>query len=175
VTTLIAELESDFVAVACALAAGGAAQSNGPVTLLHIGEEKLVVLSGSGSTIEAVRQADVGASRIARDFFRHDPPSPLEIERAIDVTEDEIMRLGKPDRVASSLFSTSEALRPWAALTGPVMTSELVESWFQRLASAALRQPQTMKGLPSGREAAAALLVLREFMHHCGHTSIVYL
>lgn len=29
-----------------------------------------------------------------------------------------------------------------------------------------------LDGLPPGREAAAALLVLREFMHHRGHPSI---
>ena len=53
------------------------------------------------------------------------------------------------------------------------MTIEVVEQWFQRLASASLGQPGALQGLPSGREAAATLLVLREFMHHRGHTSIV--
>ena len=53
------------------------------------------------------------------------------------------------------------------------MTIETVEQWFQRLASASLGQPGALRGLPSGREAAATLLVLREFMHHRSHTSIV--
>ena len=47
------------------------------------------------------------------------------------------------------------------------------EQWFQRLASASLGQPRALQGLPAGREAAATLLVLREFMHHRGHASIV--
>lgn len=50
---------------------------------------------------------------------------------------------------------------------------EIVESWFQRLASASLGQPGALWGLPAGREAAATLLMLREFMHHRGYASIV--
>jgi hypothetical protein len=85
------------------------------------------------------------------------------------------MRLGKPADAASTLWSTSPAFQAWSAVAGPTMpveTVETVEQWFQRLASASLGQPGAMQGLPSGREAAAALLVLREFMHHRGHASI---
>ncbi len=49
-----------------------------------------------------------------------------------------------------------------------VMALEAVEGLFQRLASASLGQPGAMGGLPAGREAAAVVLILREFMHHCG-------
>jgi hypothetical protein len=52
------------------------------------------------------------------------------------------------------------------------MKLQLVESWFSRLASAAQGHPQAMQGLPAGR---AALLLLREFMHHRGHPSIEFL
>jgi len=58
-------------------------------------------------------------------------------------------------------------------VSGPTMTIEIVEQWFQRLASASLGEPGAMRGLPLGREAAATLLVLREFMHHRSHASIV--
>ena len=83
------------------------------------------------------------------------------------------MRLGKPADVATTLWSTSPALQAWSAVAGPRMPIETVEQWFQRLASVALRHPGAMQGLPPGHEAAAALLVLREFMHHRSHTSIV--
>jgi exopolyphosphatase/pppGpp-phosphohydrolase len=119
-----------------------------------------------------VRRLDLGAARIASEYFQHDPPTSREIERAIDFAEDEIMRLGSPADVATTLWSTASTLRAWAAVSGPTMTIEIVEQWFQRLASVSLGQPGAMHGLPSGREAAATLLVLREFMHHQGHTSI---
>lgn len=83
------------------------------------------------------------------------------------------MRLGKPADLTTTLWSTSPALRAWRAVSGPTMTIEIVEQWFQRLASASLGQPGALQGLPAGREAAATLLVLREFMHHRGHASIV--
>lgn len=169
-----AELESDFVAVARM-----AASINTPpaafTTLLHIGGEHLVVLTGHGDHPETAQQLDLGAARIASDHFRHDPPTSQEIERAIDFAEDEIMRLGRSAVVAPTLWSSSPALQAWAAVSGPTMTIETVEQWFQRLASASLGQPAAMQGLPSGREAAASLLVLREFMHHRGYTSVVFI
>jgi phospholipase/carboxylesterase len=143
-------------------------------TWLNFGDEELVVLERTGAQLGAERRLDLGTARIARDFFRHDPPTAQEIERAIDVTEDAIMRLGRPAGVRTPLLSTSPALRPWAALSGAMMTIELVEQWFQRLASASLGQPAAMQGLPSGSEAAATLLLLREFLHHRGHASIVF-
>jgi hypothetical protein len=145
-----------------------------PSTWLHFGDEELVVLERTGDQRDAERRLDLGPSRIARDFFRHDPPTSQEIERAIDATEDAITQLDRPAGVPTALLSTSPALAPWAALAGPTLTIEVVEQWFQRLASAALGQPAALQGLPSGREAAATLLVLREFLHHRGHTSIAF-
>ena len=83
------------------------------------------------------------------------------------------MRLGSSAEVTTPLWSTAPALRAWSVVSGPTMTIEIVEQWFQRLASASLGQPGALQGLPAGREAAATLLVLREFMHHRSHTSIV--
>lgn len=166
-----AELESDFVAVARA-AAMVDPQPTALTTLLHIGDEHLVVLSGRGDKPEIVRRLDLGAARVARDFFRHDLPTSREIERAIDFVEDEIMGLGKADVATTSLWSISAALQAWAPLSGRTMTIETVEQWFQRLAAASLGQPGAMQGLPAGREAAATLLILREFMHHLGHPAI---
>lgn len=168
-----AELASVFVAVA-RIAAKVDSQSAAFTTLLHIGDEHLVVLTGQGGEPESVQRLDLGAARIARDYFRHDLPSSPEIERAIDFAEDEIMRLGNAAAVATTLWSTSPALQAWASVSGPTMTIETIEQWFQRLASTSLGQPAAMRGLPSGREAAATLLVLREFMHHRGYTSIVF-
>lgn len=132
-------------------------------------------MSGQGGRPESVQRLDLGAARIAGDFFHHDPPTAGEIERAIDFVEDEIMRLSRPAETATTVWSMSPALQAWAAVSGPAMTIEVVEQWFQRLASAALGQPGTLHGLPAGRQAAATLLVLREFMHHRGHACIVAL
>ena len=167
-----AELDSDFATVA-RLASGAGLSAATPTTLLHIGDEHAVVLSGHGGKPETAHWLDLGAARIAREFFHHDPPTSREIERAIDYTEDEIMRLGAPAGVSGGLWSTAPALQAWGAVSGPTMSIEIVEQWFQRLASASQGHPSALQGLPAGREAAATLLVLREFMHHCGYTTIV--
>lgn len=167
-----AELESEFAAVA-RIASRGGSQATTLTTLFHVGDEHVVVASGHGDKPETVHRLDLGAARIARTYFHHDPPTSREIERAIDFAEDEIMRLGRPADAATKLMSTAPALRAWGAVSGPTMTIEIVEQWFQRLASASLGHPGALQGLPSGREAAATLLVLREFMHHQGHAAIV--
>ena len=168
----LAELESDFAAVARAAARGGSPATT-LTTLLHIGAEHAVVLSGHGENPEIVRRLDVGASRIARAFFHHDPPMSYEIERAIDRVEDEVMHLRRAADANATLVSTDPGLREWGAVSGSRMPIETVEQWFQRLASASLGHPGALQGLPAGREAAATLLILREFMHHLGYASIV--
>lgn len=68
--------------------------SGAPARWLHIGDGELVLRSGQGGIGTTEQRLDLGASRVARDFLRHDPPTTREIEQAIDVVEDEIMRLG---------------------------------------------------------------------------------
>ncbi|NCT84601.1 MAG: esterase [Comamonadaceae bacterium] len=138
-----------------------------PGLQLHIGDEQLL-LSAPGL---AEQRLDLGAARIARAFFRQDPPTPQDIEQAIDFTEDQLMRLG-PRREAGPLWSPSARLQPWAAVAGPTLAVDTVEQWFERLALAAQGRSDALDGLPPGREAAATLLVLREFMHHRGHGRI---
>jgi len=169
-----AELEAVFKAIArtAAIAAGTGSPALTPTTLLHMDDEHFVVLSGPGEQPETVHRLDLGAVRIASTFFHHDPPTSLEIERAIDFAEDEIMRLGRPGTVGTPLWSTAPALQAWCAVSGPNLTIERVEQWFQRLASASLGQLGAWQGLPTGRQAAATLLVLREFLHHRGHASV---
>ncbi|MFT7772478.1 esterase [Roseateles sp.] len=158
------ELAADFAAVTGARAVDRH-------TLLHIGEEQLVLLCGQGRKAQTEHRLDLGAARIARDFFRHDPPTAHEIEQAIDFAEEQIMRLG-PRQEGGDLWSPSAGLRPWSAISGPMMTIETVEQWFGRLALAAQGRVGALEGLPQGRKAAATLLVLREFMHHRGHSAI---
>jgi len=115
---------------------------------------------------------ETAATQIAGSLFRHDPPRSGEIERAIDFIEEELMRPVAPAAHGAALWSTAPALQAWAAESGPTLTVELVEQWFQRLALAAHGLTGALQGLPPGREAAASLLVLREFMHHRGLAAI---
>lgn len=47
-----------------------------------------------------------------------------------------------------------------------------MEQTFERLAAVAEGRPVGQEGLPESTEFAAALLILREFMHHLGFSAV---
>ena len=119
----------------------------------------------------------LGPSDIADGLFHHDPPTPLEMEQAIDVVEDALTgsRLQHAER--GELVTTEALLQAWMGAAGPRgddarLSRDEVEAIFQRLASASLGDPRALAGLPVGRDAAAALLIVRECMHHLGFRGI---
>lgn len=143
-----------------------------PIVLLHIGEHQTCVASGTGVDPDQVLLLEIGASRTAIDFFKHNPPSPLEIENAIMVVEDEVTRargaaLGHP-----SLYSTDELVYDMARMVGCpdalmcTLTVEQVERLFNQLAARSEGRPLSQVAVPDDPKFAAALLILREFMHH---------
>ena len=131
--------------------------------LLHIGEER--------STIAQAALA-LGWRSIARDHFKHDPPSPLEIENAIAAVEDEVERAHKAIAKGGVLRTRDPAIVEIARSAGvpqsaeTVLSVEAVEHMFTRLAAGA-------RGLPAGGEFSATLLILRELMHHLDFSSVL--
>lgn len=115
----------------------------------------------------------VGAREIAESLFRHDLPSPQELEQAIDKVEDALATVGLQQGARSSLTTRDPEVIALLELRNERMplTREQVEVLFQRLASASLGYPG-LHGLPTSRVAAATLLVLRECMHHLGYESV---
>lgn len=118
----------------------------------------------------------VGVHTIADGFFRHDPPTALEVEQAIDAIEDAVMSSRLPSAERGDLVTNEPLLLAWVP-TPPAgdstrLTRDEVEAIFERLASAALGRPGELTGLPNDRSAAAALLILRECMHHLGFDGI---
>lgn len=119
----------------------------------------------------------VGISDISDGLFRHDPPTPFEMEQAIDAVEDALTSSRLQHAERGELVTTDPLLQAWVATGGlqgdaARLTRDEVEALFQRLASATLGHPRALAGLPSGREAAAALLILRECMHHLGYGGV---
>ena len=130
-------------------------------------QERSTVLEFDGSGAVTL---SVGARGLAEDVLRHDPPTPAELERAIDLVEDALTasRLARADRGA--LVTADALLRalPGLATQDASLTRDAVEALFQRLASRALGMPMAAAELPHGRDIAAALLILRECLHHLG-------
>jgi hypothetical protein len=112
----------------------------------------------------------VGPQGLADTELRHDPPTPAELERAIDRVEDALSGLHLASADGDRLVTTDAHLRtlPGLGTHGASLGRDAVEMLFQRLASRALGMPIPAAELPPGRETAAALLILRECMHHLG-------
>jgi hypothetical protein len=116
----------------------------------------------------------VGARGLAEELFRHDPPTPHEIEQAIDRVEDALAASGVKQAVRGDLLTRDPQLHALLGLHtgGDRVTRDEVELRFQRLASASLGHPGLRDGLPADPAAAAALLILRECMHHLGYAGV---
>jgi len=113
----------------------------------------------------------IGWGTIARDYFRRDQPSPLELENAIAAIEDEIARAGSSVAADPVVSTAEETIRDIALAAGiarsdeMVLTIAAVENSFERLTRA--------PGIPGDRRFAATLVILREVMHHLGIGSVV--
>jgi exopolyphosphatase/pppGpp-phosphohydrolase len=112
----------------------------------------------------------VGLRDLAEDVLRHEPPTPAELERAIDVVEDALAGSRLAQGSCGELVTADPFLLALPGLDEPgaSLTRDDVESLFQRLASRALGMPASAAGSPHGRELAAAIVIVRECMHHLG-------
>lgn len=108
--------------------------------------------------------------------LRHFPPSERALEHAITLTEDALMPhipalRGHPLEV---LIAADDALAALPALLGhqqgaaPQLDIADVERGFNQVAQVAAGLPAQAMGLPAQPAFVAALLVVRELMHHVG-------
>jgi exopolyphosphatase/pppGpp-phosphohydrolase len=114
----------------------------------------------------------VGLRDLAEDVLRHDPPTPSELERAIDVVEDALSGSRLEYGARGELVAADPVLLALPGLDKPdaSLTRHDFEALFQSLASRALGMPGS--GSPHGRELTAAIIILRECMHHLGFDRI---
>lgn len=107
-------------------------------------------------------------------LLRHQPPSALELERAIETVEDAVMPARRrlppgPLQLAcnDALLRTlaRHALPPGQALPAALSLAQ-VEALFARLAALAQGRPAAHDALPTDAPHAATLIILRELMHH---------
>jgi exopolyphosphatase/pppGpp-phosphohydrolase len=167
-----ATIRSDYSLIRAGLPEGS------PITVLHVGDRQTWVASGNVSEPEAIIALAIGAQKTSDDFFRHNPPTPQELENAIMTVEDEVAPARAIIVDGTRLFTRDTALREIALIAGltdqPTLTLSLetMERTFDRLAAVALGRPAAHEGLPSSTAFAATLLILREFMHHLKFSSL---
>ncbi|MDO6387724.1 hypothetical protein [Uliginosibacterium sp. 31-12] len=140
--------------------------------LLAIGPEQLSVRISGGMQPPVMQSVDVGVESIARSWFKHEPPTALELEQAIEVIEEALealrgliapdLRLLTEDKGVLEIAELAAA----PAQAGTRLSRDLVEQTFGRLAAITQGRPASIEGLTEGCFFAARLLILREFMHH---------
>lgn len=151
------------------------------IVLLHIGTEQCGIALGTGALPELLQHLPLGAERTAREQFKTVPPTPLAMEHAIQVVEDVVMPLRALIPRAALLFGADATLREIALLSGvepgmpQTLSLEAMERTFNRLAAVVEGSSAAHQGLPASNGFAAALLILREFMHHLQFAQIVVL
>lgn len=144
--------------------------SQSPVRLQLQPRQTLLLFDGAETVT-----LPVGALDLADTVLRQRPPTRAELERTIDQIEDALTssRLGRAER--GELVTDDALLRlvPGLDAIGTRLSRDAVEALFQRLASRSLGMPIAAAELPEGRDFAAALLILRECMHHLGFGGVV--
>ena len=113
--------------------------------------------------------------------LRGEPPTPLAIERAIEVVEDALMPVAAQVRGAHVLHVRDATLHALARHAGVAPSGagaitlgvDEVEALFNRLAARAAGRAQSQDGLPVDGVSAATLIVVREAMHHWGVGRVV--
>ena len=147
--------------------------SDKALTVLHIGRDRTII-----ATATDVLALSIGMEKTGREFFHHAPPTPEEVENAINVVEDEIERAHKSTGQGSILCTTDNSVREISHLASvpdqPEMTlsREALELLFTRLAALSMGRPAVKDNLRVDASFSAALLILREVMFHLGFTSI---
>ena len=145
------------------------------------GEQALFTLGSDWSPRLAafVQGARPGTQALGRGPFRHDPPSPLEIEHAIEQVEEAVMPLLRQlprDTPWETRDAATRQLRRLVHGGGEGRLSiDDVERVFNQLAAVSQGRPVASSGLPPQAAFTAHVLILREAMHHLGFASLTVL
>ena len=156
----------------------------GDLVFVHLGERQSGMAVGREAGLQpALLVFDLGLQRLAAGHFLRTPPTALSMENAIAAVEDLVMPLHTSMPPGARLVGCDAALHEVAQVAGasatgdaPVLLSlDALERCFNRLVHVVEGRPAAQEGLPDSNAFAAALLVLRECMHHLRFDSITLL
>ena len=140
---------------------------------LRFQELDTLIQSASGADLAVNLSLPLSADALARELLRHAPPSPLEIERAIERVEDAVMPARARLPAALRLQTSDARLRALVGAAGaaradaPVwLDIDTVEQIFNRLVARAQGRPASQDPLPVDGPSAARLVIVRELLHH---------
>ncbi len=140
--------------------------------LLSLGETRSRMQITGADGVSQTFSLALGLDALTPGPFRRDPPSALELEQAIMVVEDVLMPLAA--RIPPHPVLHLQSPEPLAEVLGNrVQSRENIERLFGQLAAMVEGDPLASAQLPREKRIAAALLILREWMHHLDAGSVV--
>jgi len=144
------------------------------VIVLEMGSETSLVQRMTGEHMRCSHAFALGVDGLARQCLQHEPVWPIELEHAIDLTEEVVMPLAPQfanthglvlQGMGATLIATT--LRA-CGISQSVLTLDEVEALFNRLVAVSQGRPASQEKLPTDVRFVGAILMLREVMHHLG-------
>lgn len=114
----------------------------------------------------------VGFKNISDRYFKHTPPTPAEIEYAINEIEDEIEKIVPKLAGYETIYNRDDFIIHLAQLSqvddAPVMvlSRDRLESVFGQYAEISMGRPPSLAESDISPLFYAQILLIREFMHH---------
>ncbi len=149
------------------------------LAVLHLGETHSALAIGRAGDAPQVHTLDLGVQALLARHLRHAPPTPLELEAAIEAVEDVVMPLHRLLPANAELVMHLPPSLPLRALldgdaAAPDAPHDIdtVERAFDRLAAVSQGRPLSQEPALADPAVAAALLILRELMHHLGFAHV---
>lgn len=163
---------------------GDAIQAHQSIAMLDIGNQRSRLLIGegeSGHPQPVVHHMMLGMDLLAKRTFKCHMPTEAQLEQAIMLVEDAVMPVARlvPTsnvfvtrdpcllEVAKHALGMNDLHAAWKESGRlPVLSHEAIEAQFDVLARQATRPQLPVGDLPQSPRWAAALLILREVVHH---------
>jgi exopolyphosphatase/pppGpp-phosphohydrolase len=148
-------------------------------TILELGAESSSVLCTEDGRVVLQQTLPLGTASLARQWMGHTPPTPLDIEHAIEQTEDVLMplaaKLTRTEQLqlsgsGAALISQGVGAAPDAVLNWSL---EEVEGLFNRIAMVSQGRPIGHEALPTAPEFYAAMVIVRECLHHLRFSGVL--
>lgn len=148
-------------------------------TTLELGAETSTLVCTDEGNPVLQQELPLGTASLARQWMRHTPPTPLDMEHAIEQTEDVVMPLAaKLMRTEQLLLRGSGAaliLQAVGATPDVALRWSLdeVEDLFNRIAMVSQGRPMGHEAMPTAPEFYAAMVIVRECLHHLRFGAVV--
>ena len=139
---------------------------------LELGSERSCFDTPAGEVTLAL-----GTKALRARWLPGDPPTAAGLEAAIEAVEDAVMPLhGRwPPDALLQVRASSDSLRTLAVLAGTATDRDGLEALFSRATAVVMGRPVAHDPELAQGEVVAALVILREVLHHLGFERLRFL